>query len=76
MKNRYISGIDPYTHPDTERLDKLQRLTTGYGKGWILRDSFNGRGMRLHETLQDGVYPTVREAIDAFDEQEKTYKDK
>lgn len=68
-------GIDPFKHPDTERLDKLQRLTTGYGKGWKLRDSIHGRGMRLHETSQEDSFPTVREAIDAFDEREKTHKD-
>lgn len=51
---------------DTRRLDALQKLTTGYGKGWILRGSYTGRGMRLHETDQDGASPTVREAIDKF----------
>lgn len=51
---------------DAERLDKLQSLTRGYGRGWLLRDSTSGRGMRLHETSQDGTSPTVREAIDAY----------
>tara|TARA_R100000781_G_scaffold115008_1_gene88423 strand:- start:4679 stop:5095 length:417 start_codon:yes stop_codon:yes gene_type:complete len=51
---------------DSERLDKLESLATGYGKGWILRESINGRGMRLHETSQEGAYPTVREAIDNY----------
>lgn len=51
---------------DKERLDKLENLTTGYGKGWVLRKSYVGRGMRLHETSHDGAYKTVREAIDGF----------
>lgn len=50
---------------DTERINKLQSLTRGYGKGWILRDSNGGRGMRLHETSQAGASLTVRDAIDA-----------
>ena len=49
---------------DVARLDKLQDMTKGYGKGWILRNSTRGRGMRLHETSQDGAQPTVRAAID------------
>jgi len=51
---------------DKARLDKLEKLTTGYGKGWILRESSTGRGMRLHETSRDYAYPNVRDAIDAF----------
>ena len=47
------------------RLDWLQSQTKGYGKGWICRDSTSGRGMRLHETSQDGASPDVRSAIDA-----------
>ncbi len=50
---------------DAERLDYLQSITQGYGKGWILRDSSTGRGMRLHETNMEGAQPTVRAAIDA-----------
>ncbi len=49
---------------DTKRLDKLQSLTKGYGNGWILRESFNGRGMRLHETTLNGAENDVRKAID------------
>ena len=49
---------------DTERLNFLQKLTAGYGKGWILRLSGYGRGWRLHETSQPGALPSVREAID------------
>ena len=49
---------------DADRLDFLQRGTKGYGKGWILRPNLTGRGMRLHETSQEGASRTVREAID------------
>ena len=49
---------------DADRLDFLQLGTKGYGKGWILRPSLTGRGMRLHETSQEGASRTVREAID------------
>ena len=35
------------TQKDTERLNKLQALTKGYGNGWILRDSFHGRGVEM-----------------------------
>ena len=48
---------------ESRLLDALQAMTKGYGKGWILRESTTGRGMRLHETSQDGARPTVREAI-------------
>lgn len=53
-------------HPDIQRLEKLQSLTTGYGKGWILRGSSTGRGMRLHETELDDAVPDIREAIDNY----------
>lgn len=49
---------------DKTRLDFLQAQTKGYGRGWILRVSLHRRGMRLHETSQEGARPTVREAID------------
>ena len=48
---------------DTDVLDYLQGLTVGYGKGWILRPSVHGRGMRLHETSQEGATQDVRVAI-------------
>lgn len=51
---------------DTELLDALQKTTTGYGNGWILRRSLNGRGMRLHETTLPNTEPTVREAIENY----------
>jgi hypothetical protein len=49
---------------DTERLDFLQKLTRGYGNGWILRPSSTMRGWRLHESSHDEATPDVREAID------------
>jgi hypothetical protein len=49
---------------DTKRLDWLQDQSWGYGKGWIVRPSTTGRGMRLHETNQEGASETVRRAID------------
>jgi len=49
---------------DKGRLDFLQEQTKGYGQGWLLRESVLGRGMRLHETTQEGAKPKVREAID------------
>ena len=51
---------------DTKRIDKLQSLTKGYGKGWLLRESSTGRGMRLHETSQEGANPDIRNAIDNY----------
>lgn len=51
---------------DTDRINKLQELTKGYGKGWILRESIKGRGMRLHETYRTEASKTVREAIDNY----------
>jgi len=51
---------------DTELLDALQNTTRGYGNGWVLRESSNGRGMRLHETEGLEGFPTVREAIEDF----------
>lgn len=48
---------------DTKMLDWLQSQTKGYGLGWICRDSFTGRGMRLHETELPDAKSTVREAI-------------
>ena len=51
---------------DTQRLDALQRASTGYGVGWILRNSTNGRGMRLHETSSTDAKINIREAIDNY----------
>ena len=48
---------------DTDLLDALQSTTKGFGNGWVLRESSNGRGMRLHETEGLEGFPTVREAI-------------
>ena len=51
---------------DKERIDALQKLSIGYGDGWILRDSSNGRGMRLHETTLYGAVLDIRIAIDRY----------
>jgi hypothetical protein len=51
---------------DSDRLNKLQNLTEGYLRGWILRRSSFGRGIRLHETSHDGANPDVRKAIDDY----------
>lgn len=51
---------------DTELLDALQATTKGYGNGWVLRESSNGRGMRLHETEGVEGFSTVREAIEDY----------
>lgn len=50
---------------DRQRLNYLDSTTKGYGKGWVLRDSATGHGMRLHETSEQTAHPTVRQAIDA-----------
>jgi len=51
---------------DRARLNKLQLLTKCYGKGWVLRESWFGRGMRLHETNNESACASVRAAIDNF----------
>ena len=62
-----MKDIDNYT--DTELLDALQSETKGYGDGWVLRESSNGRGMRLHETgaemplIEGEAVEDVRQAI-------------
>lgn len=50
---------------DKARLDWLTAQSTGYGNGWIARQSTTGRGFRLHEHGGEGCHPTPREAIDA-----------
>ncbi len=49
---------------DKERLDFLQELTEGYGRGWVLRRSTTGRGWRLHESSSIVGTLGVRRAID------------
>lgn len=53
-------------HPDTVRMNRLQEAMVGYGRGWILRISDQGRGLRLHETTRPGAVPDVRKAVDDF----------
>ncbi len=49
---------------DKKRLDFLQELTEGYGRGWVLRHSITGRGWRLHESSAIAGTSSVRDAID------------
>ena len=51
---------------DKQRLDALEKLSTGYGLGWILRMSTTGRGLRLHETSNIHANRDVRKAIDNY----------
>ncbi len=53
---------------DKKRLDFLQELTNKkeYTGKVILRNSFSGRGWRLHETRIKGSTSNVREAIHNF----------
>jgi len=57
---------------DKERLDFLQSCLGEYSGTVICRTSGTGRGWRLHETMKPGAVTNVRQAIDAFMEQEKT----
>ena len=52
---------------DEERIELLETLhrKSGYTGRCVMRMSINGRGWRLHKTL-DGGSGTVREAIDKF----------
>ena len=59
---------------DTQRLNSIENLKKGYGKGWICRNSSHGRGLRIHETSDPSAFPTIREAIDAFLKIEKLKK--
>lgn len=70
---KYGLKIEPYKHPDTIRLDALQRLLEQgeYTGKCILRSSVNGRGFRLHETSQPHGVTCVRTAIDNFLKNEK-----
>ncbi len=49
---------------DKRRLDKLERMGTGFGRGWVCRMSQSGRGARLHESERTDGRPTARLAID------------
>ncbi len=59
---------------DKERLDFLQELTEGYGRGWVLRRSTTGRGWRLHETSAITGTPNIRDAIDSVIEIDRETK--
>lgn len=50
---------------DRALLDSMQKMTEGYGNGWIFRRSETGRGWRLHETSRDGAHLNIRDAIKA-----------
>ena len=67
---------EQHERTDTERLDALQKLTVGYGNGWMLRPSGTGRGMRLHETELEGANSNVREAIDNYLDLLENFKEK
>ena len=56
--------MDIHQTTDKQRIEWMQAQTAGYGNGWIFRESIWGRGMRLHETSEEGASPTIREAID------------
>lgn len=53
-------------YTDIDRLNALNLLMRKYGKGWILRDSSFGKGLRLHESGFNDAVPDVRDAIDKF----------
>lgn len=54
---------------DSVRLDRIEELGT-YSRlpdrGWMLRRSTSGRGLRLYETSIFDNQPTIRRAIDKF----------
>ena len=65
------------TITDTDRLNFLQELTdrpASYTGKVILRYSWSGRGLRLHETSLGGGVSSVREAIDNFMKQMEVTK--
>ena len=53
---------------DTERINFLQKLTDrkNYTGMVVLRESYTGRGWRLHETSCENGVNSVRDAIDNF----------
>ncbi len=67
QKDWYISYLeDHYAKADRDRFDKIQAMTTGYGKGWVMRLSGSSRGLRLHESSRPEAVESVRMAIDKF----------
>lgn len=67
----YYTVVGGTEMTDTERLDVLEAMLSGYGNGVILRIRSQG-GMGLHETSDDGEAwgappsDSVRAAIDDF----------
>ena len=49
---------------DSMRIEFMEKMRTGYGKGVILKLSSIGHGLRLKETSLSSAKPTIREAID------------
>lgn len=71
MQSRFeIKEFNQKIITDTMRLDAIQIAAIGYGNGFVLRYSENGRGIRLHETTDENAVKDVREAIDIFIEKE------
>ena len=58
---------------DKKRLDTLQKLTAGYGNGWICILSTTKRGMRLHESSRGDATLNIRDAIDNFIRESKPF---
>lgn len=61
-----LSNYTDMKRTDTDRINALNILSHKYGNGWILRNSYYGRGMRLHESEHPDAVPDVRDAIDNF----------
>ena len=52
---------------DTDRINFLQKILVDeaeYTQRCILRESYTGRGYRLHETAHEGASDDVRDQID------------
>ncbi len=60
-----VDRISQVMMTDTELLDVLEALPVEHG-GWRVRPSSTGRGWRLLTTREEPHYPSVRDAIRAF----------
>ena len=60
------AGLGAIEMADAQRISKLQNLGYKNRLGWICRNSTSGRGIRLHQTTQEGASPDIRTAIDKF----------